>query len=251
MSEETPKSSNGFYLIAIFILLAALAFITFMWSGKRSELNACNNENLILKSDMEGMNKMMDGYVGNLSNDLKTDFKNMLDTYDKLIDKDQSKADSLNIQKDKIKGLLNELNSNKKITASQLFQLRKENETLRTIMKRYVKEIDALNTLNIELTSKLDETSVQLNNTTNERDEFKKDAEEKNIQLKKGAKLQAYSFHSSGLMAKRNNTMAEIDKAKNTIQIMSSFTVSQNPLATAGKKTVFLQIIDPSGKIIL
>ena len=250
MSEETPKSSNGFYLIAIFILLAALAFITFMWSGKRSELNACNNEILILKSDMEGMNKMMDGYVGNLSNDLKTDFKNMLDTYDKLIDKDQSKADSLNIQKDKIKGLLNELNSNKKITASQLFQLRKENETLRTIMKGYVKEIDALNTLNIELTSKLDETSVQLNNTTNERDEFKKDAEEKNIQLKKGAKLQAYSFHSSGLLSNWNKTIKETDRAKNTIQIMSSFTVSQNPLATAEKKTVFLQITDPSGKVL-
>ena len=31
---------------------------------------------------------------------------------------------------------------------------------------------------------------------------------------------------------------------------MSSFTVSQNPLASAGKKTVFLQIIDPSGKVL-
>lgn len=250
MSEETPKSSNGFYLIAIFILLTALAFITYMWSGKRSELNACANENLILKSDMEGMNKMMAGYVGNLSNDLKQDFKNMLDTYDKLIDKDRSKADSLNIQKQKIQSLLNELNSNKQFTASQLFQLRKENETLRNIMKGYVKQIDALNTLNIELTSKLDETSIQLTNTTTERDEFKKDAEEKNIQLKKGARLQAYTFHSSGLQSKWNNTIKETEKAKNTIQIMSSFTVSQNPLASAGKKTIFLQIIDPSGKVL-
>ena len=134
MDSEKSKSSNGFYLICIFILLVGMAFLTYMWSSKRTELSNCTNENLVLKSDMDGMNKMMAGYVGNLSNDLKTDFKNMLDTYDKLIEKDQSKADSLNTQKQKIQSLLNELNSNKKLTASQLFTLSKENETLRNIM---------------------------------------------------------------------------------------------------------------------
>ena len=99
MDSEKSKSSNGFYLICIFILLVGMAFLTYMWSSKRTELSNCTNENLVLKSDMDGMNKMMAGYVGNLSNDLKTDFKNMLDTYDKLIEKDQSKADSLNTQK--------------------------------------------------------------------------------------------------------------------------------------------------------
>ena len=150
MDSEKSKSSNGFYLICIFILLVGMAFLTYMWSSKRTELSNCTNENLVLKSDMDGMNKMMAGYVGNLSNDLKTDFKNMLDTYDKLIEKDQSKADSLNTQKQKIQSLLNELNSNKKLTASQLFTLRKENETLRNIMKGYVKQIDASKLLGTE-----------------------------------------------------------------------------------------------------
>ncbi len=250
MTEGNTKSGNGFYLITIFILLAGLAYLTYMWSSKRAELNTCSNENLVLKSDMDGMNKMMAGYVGNISNDLKTDFKNMLDSYDKLIEKDQSKADSLNIQKDRIKKLLNELNTNKNLTASQLIQLRKENETLRNIMKGYVKQIDALNTLNIELTSKLDETSTQLNTTTTERDEFKKEVEEKTTQLKKGAQLNAYSFHSSALQSKWNSTIKETEKAKNTVQIMSSFTISQNPLASAGKKSVYLQITSPDGRIL-
>ena len=34
----------------------------------------------MLEADMQGMNEMMAGYVGNMSNDLKTDFKNMLKT---------------------------------------------------------------------------------------------------------------------------------------------------------------------------
>lgn len=250
MSEENTKKGSGFYLIAVFALLIALAYVTYMWSSKRAALNACTNENLVLKSDMDGMNKMMEGYVGTLSNDLKTDFKNMLNTYDKLIEKDQSKADSLNVQKEKIQGLLNDLNANKRLTASQLFQLKKENETLRDIMKGYVKQIDALNTLNIELTSKLDETSTQLNSTTVERDDYKKEVEEKNIQLKKGAKLAATAMNSVALMSKVFNGMKETDKAKNAVQIMSSFTISPNTIATAEKKSIYLQITAPDGRIL-
>lgn len=250
MSEENTKKGNGFYLIAVFALLIALAYVTYMWSSKRAALNACTNENLVLKSDMDGMNKMMEGYVGTLSNDLKTDFKNMLNTYDKLIEKDQSKADSLNVQKEKIQGLLNDLNANKRLTASQLFQLKKENETLRDIMKGYVKQIDALNTLNIELTSKLDETSTQLNSTTVERDDYKKEVEEKNIQLKKGAKLAATAMNSVALMSKVFNGMKETDRAKNAVQIMSSFTISPNTIATAEKKSIYLQITAPDGRIL-
>lgn len=250
MSEENTKKGNGFYLIAVFALLVALAYVTYMWSSKRAALNACTNENLVLKSDMDGMNKMMEGYVGTLSNDLKTDFKNMLNTYDKLIEKDQSKADSLNVQKEKIQGLLNDLNANKRLTASQLFQLKKENETLRDIMKGYVKQIDALNTLNIELTSKLDETSNQLNSTTVERDDYKKEVEEKNMQLKKGAKLAATAMNSVALMSKVFNGVKETDKAKNAVQIMSSFTISPNTIATAEKKSIYLQITAPDGRIL-
>ncbi len=48
------------------------------------------------------MNTMLKGYVGDMSTDLKSDFKKMLGTYDRLIEKDASKADSLNAQKIKI-----------------------------------------------------------------------------------------------------------------------------------------------------
>ena len=99
---QNERSSNGIYLIIILLLLACLAVFAYLYSVKRKEFNNCNNENIILKSDMQGMNDMMQGYVGNMSNDLKKDFKNMLTTYDKLIEKDESKADSLNIQKAQI-----------------------------------------------------------------------------------------------------------------------------------------------------
>lgn len=242
------RSSNGIYLIIILLLLACLAVFAYLYSVKRKEFNNCSNENILLKSDMQGMNDMMQGYVGNMSNDLKKDFKNMLATYDQLIEKDKSKADSLNMQKAQIQSLIDKLNSNKRLTASELYKLRKENETLRGIMRSYVRQIDSLNTLNIKLTSDLDQTSTKLNETTSERDQFRKESEEKGEKIKQGSRLQAYGFTSEALRMKLNKTTEQTDKAKNVIQFRSSFTISENSLTNAGRKSVYMQIIGPDGQ---
>ena len=247
---STEKKGNGVFLLIILVLLIALGAMAFLWSRKNAELNDCTNQNTLLVSDMNGMNEMMSGYVGNMSNDLKKDFKNMLKTYDALIAKDASKADSLNMQKEKIQGLITQLNNNKRITASQLFRMRKENETLRGIMKSYVKQIDSLNTLNIKLTSDLDQTTTQLTVTKSERDQFKQEAEEKGAKVRKGSRLQAYGIRSTGLRMKLNNTTEETNKARNTVQIKSSFTLSENSLADAGRKTVYMQVVSPDGRVL-
>ena len=248
INASTEKKSNGVFIVIILALLLGLAVMAYLWSKKNSQLNDCMNETTLLKSDMEGMNQMMSGYVGNMSNDLKTDFKNMLNTYDALIEKDKSKADSLNIQKEKIQSLIDQINKNKNMSASQLFQLRKENETLRGIMKGYVIQIDSLNTLNLKLTSDLDQTTTTLNTTKEERDMFKLDAEEKGAQVKKGSKLQAFGFGSVGLKMKLNNTTEVTNHARSVVQIKSSFTISENPITPSGKKVVYMQVINPDGK---
>lgn len=250
MSENQSKSSNLLYLVIIGLLLVSLASVTYMWSTKRTELSNCKNDNLVLKSDMEGMNQMLEGYVGGLSHDLKTDFKNMLDTYDKLIEMDHGKADSLNKQKANINALLKQMNTNKKLSARDLMNLKKENEALRSIMRSYVRQIDSLNTLNIKLSSVLDETNTKLTVTTTERDEFKRESEQKTEQIKKGSKLQAYSFSTEGLRMKMNNTTEPSTKAKNIVQIRSSFTIGENQIASNGRKVVYLQITSPSGSIL-
>jgi|TARA_R110000737_G_scaffold353338_1_gene404352 hypothetical protein len=247
---EAPKKSNGGFIAAILLLLLGLGVMAYMWSQKNSQLNDCSNETATLKADMDGMNQMMEGYVGNMSNDLRKDFQSMLETYDALIEKDKSKSDSLNIQKEKIQGLMDELSRNKKMSASQLFQLRKENETLRGIMKGYVMQIDSLNTLNLQLESNLQTTKSELTNTVTERDQYKQDAELSAEQVKKGSKLQAFGFASSGLRMKLNNTTEETNRARNTVQIRSTFTISENPITPPGKKSVYMQIIDPTGKTL-
>ena len=171
-TSEPKRKGTGGYIAVIILLLLALGGMFFWLSSERSKIAECGDRNTQLEADMDGMNQMLEGYVGNMSNDLKTDFQNMLKTYDVLLEKDKSKADSINAQKARIEELLQEVEKGK-MTAYQLYELRKENEPLRKIMKGYVVQIDSLNTLKLQLESDLDSTSTQLNLTKEERDKFR------------------------------------------------------------------------------
>jgi hypothetical protein len=252
-SESTTNKTNGVFIIIITLLLLGLAVMAYFFSKKNEQLNSCINENTSLQTDMNGMNEMMTGYVGNMSNDLTKDFQNMLNTYDELIKKDKTKADSLNIQKDKILSLMSDLEKSRRngsLNAQKIAQLNKENTTLRSIMKSYVYQIDSLNTLNLKLNTELKQTSTKLETTQSERDNYKKEAEIKTEQVKLGSKLQAFNFQTTGLKMKLNNTTEATNKARNCTQIQSSFTLSENPLNTSGNKTIYLQITDPNGKVL-
>lgn len=248
--KTTNTKSNGALLLILIVLLIALAYMSYSWSKKNKELNECTNYNKELEADMQGMNEMMSGYTGSVGTDLKHDFQNMLQQYDALKVKDSIQAKNVEEQKEKIKGLLSQLESGKKLTARQLYALRKENETLRNIMKGYVKQIDSLNTMNVKLSSDLDTKTQELNSTVSERDQYRQQAEENSELVKKGSRLQALGFNSGALRMKLNNTTEPTNKAKSAVQLKSSFTISANPLTKSGVKKLYLQITSPDGVVL-
>jgi hypothetical protein len=77
-----------------------------------------------------------------------------------------------------------------------------------------------------------------------------KEAEEKTDLVKKGSKLSAYGITTEALKMKLNKTTEPTEKAKNVVQFRSSFTLSENTLTSAGKKTLYLQIIAPDGQTL-
>jgi DNA repair ATPase RecN len=230
-------------------LVLGLGAMTFFWSSMRNEAKECAHSNLKYQDTLQGMNKMLKGYIGDMSTDLKSDFKKMLGTYDRLIEKDASKADSLNAQKIKIQSQIEKiekLQRSKNFSAAQVLKLKEENESLRGIMRSYVVQIDSLNTLNLELELNLTETTNSLNRTTEERDQFKQEVAQKTEQVKKGSKLSAYNFNSGAL--KSALKAKPTTRARQAAQLQATFTISENPIASSGKKIVYMQIEGPSGK---
>ena len=189
-----------------------------------------------------------------MTDNLMADFQNMISDYDKIREAGRPEdQEAMKAQQDKIQGLANELETakkNGKVTASLLAKMRRENETLRAIMKDYVKQIDELNTKNVQLSTDLDKTSAELTETKTERDQFKDEAATSKAKVDVAAKLKAYGFSSTGQRMKMNDTPEATTKARNCVQAVSSFTIGENEIATAGNKTLYLQITDPSGKVL-
>lgn len=257
MSEElenSNKKSNGAFIAIIIILLLMLAGMAYIWSSKNGDLNNCENENKELKSDMKVMNEMLGGYVGDMSNDLRKDFQSMLNTYDEL-KKNGTPEQNAEIDKQKaaIEQLMADLDASEKsgrVKASMIAKLKKENTGLREIMRGYVYEIDSLNTLNLDLRNNLDETSMNLDLTSAQRDSIREIAEDRGDKIKKGQKLNAYGITSVGLKQNLTNKMVPDTKAKKIVQIRSEFTIGKNPITDKGDKVIYLQVIDPSGNTL-
>jgi myosin heavy subunit len=251
MTSENKSTSSGFWIIITILCLIGLGILGWLYSSKSSELSECNLANNQMSQEMQEMNEALSGYIDETSSDLKKDFQNMLDTYDNLIEKDASLADSLNQQKAKIEELMVELSDTRKRSFREINNLKKENSTLRDIMKNYLYRIDSLNTLNINLTSKLDETSTKLSKTEEERNQLQEQNEQNAALLAKGAQLNAFDFNTLGLKYKSNGSTSPESRAKKVDVISSSFTLGENKIAKGGNKIIYLQVESPNGQVIM
>lgn len=250
-SNDEKKNTSGVWILVAIIALLGVGILGWMYSKESKARQTCQTTNEQLELEMNSMNEALSGYIDGATSDLKLDFQNMLDTYDKLIEKDASKSDSLQAQKDSISVLLAQLKDTKNRSYYEINQLKKRNEQLRQIMNRYLVTIDSLNTLNIDLTSRLDQTSSELNLTQSERDELRKQNNQNAELLTKGAKLNAFNFVSQGLRYQTfGGSTKDVNRASRAEVLSSSFTIGENKIARTGSKTIYMQITDPNGQVI-
>jgi hypothetical protein len=248
-----PRNYKSLFvaLTVLFGLLTAL--MTFMWSVSQGEVKTLQGEVTKLKEEKKILEEMVQPMLGeNATDDLQTDLENLLKDFE-TIKKEGRPEDQAAIQAeaDKAQRALDELKEAKRqgrVSAGTIAKLTAENNTLREIMRGYVKQIDELNTKNLELNTNLEETKVQLSETSTERDEFKQKATDSEEKVKKGQRLQAYSIASFGLREKLNNDLEATTKARNCVQAEVKFTLGANELTESGTKSIFVQIIDPDGK---
>jgi hypothetical protein len=248
---ETAKKRDGIYILMILLLLGLSASLGFLIVNKNKKIAACQNEYQLLENELLGLEDMLSGYVDSEAGDMRNELRQMLRMYDEALLKNDSNRDSIEFQKSKINELLEELDGQKKRSAREIYALKKETETLRGIMKDYVRQIDSLFTVNKGLRSELSETSTQLTSVTSERNQLQDKANTLESQVQTGSKLSAYAittvtltYKTIGSGLKENNRAGKVDK------IRSCFTVSENTLAKAGKKMVYMQVIGPDGRVI-
>ncbi len=128
-------------------------------------------------------------------------------------------------------------------------KLRKETETLRQIMRGYVRTIDSLGTLNKTLIIEKDNVLKDLATEKGKITNLNKEKDDLSATIQKGSILSCFNVAAKGVKFKSGGKKEiETTKASRTQKIKVSFSLGENKIAKSGEKTVFVRIVTPDGK---
>jgi hypothetical protein len=168
--------------------------------------------------------------------------------YEELQTSDAKMQMEIEEKKARIAELIEEAKKHKN-DARTIASLRKETETLRSIMIGYVHTIDSLNTLNIQLKEEKQTVIKKLGEEKEKQNVLIKEKEELKSTIAKGSVLNCFNIVAKAVSFKKSGTKeAETTKAKRTQKIKVSFTLGENKIARKGEKTVYVRIMTPDGK---
>lgn len=252
MTKE-KKSKDGMYLLIILLLLMGGGYLGWQMSQKNKAINECELLNGELNTELGDLNEMMydQGLVDGAN--LKENLQNMLFDFNSIEDLNTHLNDSIIAQKAKIEQMLIDLEKekgNKRYYARKVRELTAETETLRSIMKDYIRTIDSLHTENVILRTDLTNSQVDLSNMTTDRDDYKNQTEDLTNKVNAGSKLIANAILSEGIKEKGSGSYKATERANRCTHIRTCFTIGENKISTAGNKMVYMRIITPQGGIL-
>jgi hypothetical protein len=128
-------------------------------------------------------------------------------------------------------------------------KLKKETETLREIMRGYVRTIDSLGTLNKTLIIEKDNVLKDLATEKGKITNLNKEKDDLSATVQKGSILSCFNVSAKGVKFKSGGKKEiETTKASRTQKIKVSFSLGENKIAKSGEKTVYVRIVTPDGK---
>jgi hypothetical protein len=179
---------------------------------------------------------------------VKTDLLQLQKDFDNLQTNDKALQAEIDSKKAEIAQLLEDAEKHKG-DAYIISKLRKESETLRQIMRGYVRTIDSLGTLNQTLIVEKDNVLKQLDSEKGKITTLNKEKEVLSATIQKGSILSCSNVLAKGVKFKNGGKKeSETSKASRVQKIKVSFTLGENKIARAGEKTVFIRVITPDGK---
>ncbi len=236
MSEEKEKSEKrrGLIFWSIIVLLLGTNLVTAWLLYK--EKNEVIKEKIITQKVLVERDNVQSDLVA-----LQKEYETIQAT-------DAAMQKDIDEKKARIAELIKEAEKHKG-DAYIISKLRKETETLRDIMKGYVRTIDSLHTLNQNLVAEKKTVLKQLGVEKEKQTTLIKEKDELKSTIAKGSVLSCFNVAAKGVFYKRGGKKeVETTKARKAQKIKVSFSLGENKIAKAGEKTVFIRVMTPDGK---
>jgi len=133
----------------------------------------------------------------------------------------------------------------------ELGKVKKEAESLRSIMKGYVATIDSLNQLNLALMDENDQMRARVEAIQERNANLVERQQNMEEMIVAGQTLQAAEAFAEGIRVLTNGRQRPTTRASRTDMIKVCFTLIENRIAEAGSKTLHLQLVNAAGQVLL
>lgn len=248
---EEKKSKDAIYITIIVLLLGTAAFLFYSMNQFKNNYNVCAANTAKMEADIVALNDMLknSGMSDIMGEDLNESLSNLLSEYKNIETNNKGMQDSIARQIHVIDSLQT-LAKKHKGDAYMIYKLKKESETLRSIMIGYVHTIDSLNTLNKELRTNLNNKEKELVEVKDERDEVKNKNKELETKVAKGSVLQLSGLSSGAIHIRNSGSQVETSRAGRADKIKACCTILENPIAKAGTKNIYMVVTMPNATVL-
>ncbi|MCD0474533.1 hypothetical protein LPB87_09025 [Flavobacterium sp. EDS] len=174
------------------------------------------------------------------------DLQELKATYDAAIAENTSMSDELIQERDKVVGLMDDLNK----TKGDVSKFRTQVQAMQGKMKVLVAENDELKKQNGVLTVQRDSTIVVLGESKKFNEVLVGQNEELAKTVEKGSKLSILNTKTAAYKLRSSGKQIETDKASRADVLKISFTIAENQIAKSGDKTYYVQVIDSKNNVL-
>lgn len=179
--------------------------------------------------------------------DLTMEYQNLAIDYDSLKTNNQAINEKLELERERVSNLLEELKTVKATNALKIRELRKELSTLRTVMTSFIVQIDSLNRRNEELTQENKSMRTQVGKIQDSYKVLEKQKETLAAKVEIASKLETANMQGTGLMTNGKTT----DRVNRAAKLRVCFDVLKNISAPVGEKLLYLRISRPDGALLM
>ncbi len=186
--------------------------------------------------------------------DQKLELKQSLDEmeaqYNVALEDNTSMKGDIEAAKENILKLKEELKKTKSNDYAAIRKYKKQLAVLQKQNKRLFFLNDSLSQANAGLNIALDSTQANLQKEVYLKDSLATENTSLADKVKLGSKLKTSAIQVASLRERNNGKFKDTDRAKKTDVLKVSYTILANPIAEQGDKNAYVQVLDPSGKVV-
>ena len=225
---NTGSRRLGYFFLSIIIILSASLYL---------QKNKMEQQMQLKVQFIEQKNMLRDEL-----DDIIDEHDDLLDEYGELNKQLHEKDSLIQEQIAEIRNLIR--------TKSDLKEARRKIETLKSISKKYIANIDSLLAVNEVLAFEKDSV-IKVNKNINWKNyKLNKQNADLSEKVSKGSVLEVLDVKIKGVYYRSTGNEKKTEKAKKVQKIRIYFTVAANQISDAETKTVYMQIINENGELI-